>query len=281
MGGEQISADRHDSLTTWRYRSSEPVPFLNITIAPYRVLDVRGARIFHFVEDTAGAGQVGKAITGALDRFARWFGPLARQPVLAVMEIPDGYGSQASLSAGIIQTADAFRARSELRQLYHELSHLWNAPDREHPSPRWNEGLASFLEYRMAAELDGWNDWEGVLQRRMASLLRRCAPPVRCNAVPLARFGQAGMTDLSYGTGLALFYALDRVLGPDEFNRVYREYFQSHQSGGSTDELAAAFRSVGPVTEPILQDWLFTSRWYSRLSSGEALGAMVESYRKP
>lgn len=281
MGGEQVASERRDSLTTWRYRSIDPVPFLNITIAPYRVMEVTGARIFHFAEDSTGGGQVARAITGAIERFTQWFGPLPRTRTLTVMEIPAGYGSQGSLAAGIIQTADAFQSRSALRQLYHELSHLWNAPDQEHPSPRWNEGLASFLEYRMAAELDGWNEWDRLVDPRMARLQRQCAPPAGCDRVPLARYGEAGMTDFSYGVGFALFYALDRVLGPEAFNRTYRGYFQAHLSGGSTQELAAAFRSSGPAAERVLQDWLFTPRWSARLSSGETLGNMIEGYRKP
>jgi len=281
MGGVRIAAERHDSLITWHYRSIDPVPFLNIVVAPYRVMEIAGARIFHFAEDSSGAAQVATAITGAVARFTRWFGPLHRTPSLTVMEIPDGYGSQASLASGIIQTADAFRARTELRQLYHELSHLWNTIDRDSPSPRWNEGLASFLEYRLAAELDGWNDWEGLLTRRVTSLLRRCLPPARCDTVPLARYGEAGMTDFSYGAGLLLFFALDKVLGPETFNRAYRDYLQAHPNGGSTEELAAAFRSSGTAAEPILQEWLFTPRWHARLAAGETVLQIMEGYRKP
>lgn len=278
MGGEQVASERHDSLTTWRYRSIDPVRFLNITIAPYRVMEVTGARIFHFAEDSTGGGQVARAITGAIERFTQWFGPLPRARTLTVMEIPAGYGSQGSLAAGIIQTADAFQSRSALRQLYHELSHVWNAPDRERPSPRWNEGLASFLEFRMANELDGWNDWDRLVDPWLAQTQRGCA---RCNAVPLVRFGEAGMTDFSYGVGFALFYSLDRVLGSEQFNRAYRNYFQSHSGGGSTEELAAAFQSTSPAAERVLQDWLFTPRWHARLIAGETLSGMIEGYRKP
>jgi hypothetical protein len=29
----------------------------------------------------------------------------------------------------------------------------------------------------------------------------------------------------------------------------------------------------------VLQDWLFTTRWYSRLKAGETLPQMIERYR--
>ena len=182
------------------HRSIEPVPFLNISIAPYRVTEGDGFRIFAFPEDSAGAAVVSAAVTNALTTLTRWYGSLVRQPDIAVMEIPEGFGSQASLSAGIILTADSFRDRAQLRQLYHELSHLWNPPDADVPSPRWNEGLATFLQWRLAAELDGWSDWNARLESAAQSLVRRCQP-VNCATRPLAEYGRAGMTDLSYPVG--------------------------------------------------------------------------------
>ena len=73
-----------------------------------------------------------------------------------MIEIPEGFGSQASATAGIILDASAFGDQAQLPQLYHELSHFWNPRDLDVPSPRWNEGLAMYLQYRLARELDGF-----------------------------------------------------------------------------------------------------------------------------
>src|SRR6185436_6780285 len=104
------------------YRSTEPVPFLNITVAPYRILESDATHIFYFPNDSSGARMIERAVSGAMHTFAGWYGELQGKPRLTVMEIPEGFGSQASLAAGIIQTADAFRDRGQLRQVYHELS---------------------------------------------------------------------------------------------------------------------------------------------------------------
>ena len=176
-GGEPLEPVRTDSLVTWIYRTRTPAPFLNIAIAPYRTLTRSGLRIFYFPEDSAGAGMVDSAVAGAMARFSAWYGPLEHGGDLTVIEIPEGWGSQASLAAGIIETADAFRDRAQLPQLYHELSHLWNLPDRERPSSRWNEGLAMFLQWRVAAELDGWSGWDAAIDR----LQQRLETPVAAN----------------------------------------------------------------------------------------------------
>jgi hypothetical protein len=195
------------------------------------------------------------------------------------MEIPEGYGSQASLTGGIILTADAFRDRSQLRQLYHELSHLWNVPDRDVPSPRWNEGLATFVQWRMAGELDGWSDWNARTEASAQSLLRRCTPPSACAAVPLAEYGRRGLTDYAYTTGFLMFYALYHTLGEATFDSTYRAFFQQYRvEGATTATLARAFVAADNRADRILNEWLFTTRWRERLAAGETMAAIVASY---
>ena len=237
----------------------------NITIAPYDSLDQGGVRVFFFPRDSAGARTLARASHAALERYADWFGPLGQESRLTVIEIPDGWGSQASLTAGIIQTADAFRDGAERYQLYHELSHLWNAPDLERPSPRWNEGLASFLQWRMAEELDGWHDWDARIDRIVESLKRQCSAERRCATVPFVEYGSAGLTDLSYSVGALMFDTLYRSLGPQAFDRAYRDFFQRHRlSGGTNRERVASFERVNPGSRRIFADWLYSTRWYQR-----------------
>jgi hypothetical protein len=282
MGGAPGEVVLKDSLVSWTYRSTVPVPFLNITVAPYRVYESGLARVFSLPADSMGGRLVAEAVDSAVERYISWFGSLGARPRVVVMEIPEGFGSQADLAAGIIMTADAFRDRGQLRQLYHELSHLWNPPDLDHPSPRWNEGLASFLEWRMAAELDGWTGWEAQLERSVQSLMRRCATPPRCDEHPLQTFGEAGLTGRSYSVGMLMFYSLHELMGPDRFNRAYREFFQRYRtSGATTAELVAAYRRAEPRSERVFRDWLYTTRWYGRLSAGDSLGRIVDGYRQP
>lgn len=282
MGGRPLETIMRDSLVTWTYQSSGPVPFLNIAIAPYRTLDRGGVRIFHFSQDSAGALMIERAISGALARYTAWYGTLGQDFHLTIMEIPEGWGSQASLSAGIIETADAFRDRAQLHQLYHELSHLWNPPDLDRPSPRWNEGLASFLEWRMAAELDGWDGWEPRLDRLEQSVRGGCEPRRPCTTVPFAAYGRSELTTLSYPVGALTFYSLYKTLGTDAFDRAYREFFQQHRERGATSQdLIAAFKRADPASERIFAEWFSTTRWYARLIGGEPLRQILDYRSRP
>jgi hypothetical protein len=278
-GGEALEPIRTDSLVTWVYRSVMPAPFLNIAIAPYRTLTRAGLRIFYFPEDSSGAGMVDTAVAGAMTQLAAWYGALEQGGRLTVIEIPEGWGSQASLAGGIIETADAFRDRAQLYQLYHELSHLWNVADRDQPSPRWNEGLAMFLQWRLAGALDRWSGWDARLDRLEQRLKNDCRPPAPCESVPFADYGKKELTGLSYSVGMAMFYALYQALGPDAFDRAYRSFFQKYKiAGGTTADLIAAFHSVSPAADRIFAEWLTTTRWYARLSAGESVKQIVRGY---
>jgi len=278
--GTGASRPAGDSLVTWEYRGDRPVPFLNIAIAPYRVLEGAGSRIFHFPADAAGARMVARAIARAVGRLTSWYGPPGAAPRLTVVEIPEGYGSQASLAAGILQTADAFRRRAELPQLYHEITHVWNVPDGDRPSPRWNEGLATFLQWRLAAALDGWDGWPARLQRAVQGIDRTCRSGAPCDSVPFAGYGGAGLTDLSYPVGLLMFYALRAAMGSAAFDRAYRDFFQRfRETGAPSDSLVAVFRRTSPAAAPVFDDWFASTRWRRRLAA-EGFDAVVAGYRR-
>jgi len=272
---------RRDSLTTWTYRTVVPSPVLNIAVARYRTLVRSGLHIFYFPQDSAGARMVDVAVARAMARYASWYGTLESTLPVTIIEIPENWGSQASLAGGIMETADAFRDQRQLYQLYHELSHLWNPPDPP-SSPRWNEGLAMFLQWRLAGELDGWAGWDGRIDRVESAVQRECQALPSCATVPFADYGKAEMTDLSYSVGLAMFYALYETLGAETFDRAYRDFLRRHRTGGATNAaLVAAFHAASPASDAIFADWFTTTRWYARLRSGESVRTIVNGYPRP
>jgi len=265
---------------TWVFAGREPVPFLNITIAPYRVLQSGALRIFHFADDGDGARTVLAGIEHAIDLYTTWFGPLDHAPALTVMEIPEGWGSQSSLAGGIIQTADAFRDPRAMPQVFHEIAHLWHPVDTDAPPVRWNEGLATFLQWRVAAALDSAVLLDQAMAHTARSLLQRLSSETR--SVPMIAYGSAGLTDLSYLTGAVMFYLAYETLGPERFDAVLGAYYRAHpHTGTSTRAFADWLTGAEPgLRGTILEDWLFTTRGIGRLEAAEPLSAMVESYRE-
>jgi len=281
-GGRLVRRTLANGRVTFEYRNLEPVEFLNIAIAPYQRLEGQDATVFYFPADSAGAGRVLDRLESALALLGRWFGPIESKAGITVIEIPEGFGSQASLAAGIIQTREAFNDSTQYRQLYHELSHLWNAPDLDVPSPRWNEGLASFLERRMAAELDGWPAMDAFMDDAARTIVTRFDENPTYQTTPLVDYGKTSHTDLSYRVGMLAFYALDRLIGSEAFNHGIGTYLRRYRdSGGATADLVTVFQQAAPTIDitGFFQDWFYSMNWYERLRDGASLGELIEGSR--
>jgi len=275
--GRLLEQTTKDGRTTFVYASSAPTPFLNIPVAEYALMSRPGVRVYYFPADSAGARRVLEGAARGLALLERWFGPLGTDPDIVVMEIPEMWGSQASLAGGIIQTADAFRDAGRLFALYHELTHLWNAPDVDQPSARWNEGLATFLSRRMARVLDGWEGMDEAVQRTAQHLVDPQASPPQIASVPFLDYGDHGLTDLSYRVGFLMFWALHAALGDERFDGGLGSYYQENRERGGTFEALMEHLEARTSTalDEFFRDWVRTTAWHDRLRSGtppEAIG---------
>jgi aminopeptidase N len=269
-GGALVERTTREGRTTFVYESTAPVPFLNLPIAEYVERSSDGIRVYHFRADSIGGQRVLDRTVAGLDLLAEWFGPLRSTPKLAVMEIPEMWGSQASLTAGVILTADAFSETGSLVPLYHELTHLWNPRDVDLPSARWNEGLATFLQLRMAQDLDSFDAMEGTIRRFADGIVASGDRTPDITTVPFARYGAAGRTDLSYRVGALMFHALYSNMGSDAFDAAFREYYQTHRDdGGTFDGLLEAFQAHSAVDlSGFFDTWVRTTAWYDQLAAG-------------
>ena len=279
-GGAVTRTSHADGTTTWRYVSGGPSPVLNISIAPFDTLVDGGVRLFHFREDSVGARRLLASTQRALHVLTEWFGPLHGEARVTITEIPNGWGSQASLVGGIIQSAAAFRDAEQMGELYHELSHLWNVKDTDSPSPRWNEGLASFLQGLLQERGDGWTGRKASDAWVIGGLRRRIASDSLLCAVPFADFGKRGMTDESYWVGHVMFGTLYELLGEQQFNRIVGGYYQRYADGGTTKQLVMfAKRTASRDLTRFFDDWLFSTRWTGIDTNGTSMGELAEHYR--
>ncbi|HEV2671077.1 MAG TPA: hypothetical protein VGU74_08305 [Gemmatimonadales bacterium] len=279
-GGTSTRTPHEDGTATWRYTSSAPSPFLNIAIAPFDTIGDSVLRVFYFRADSLGALRLMASAQTALKTFTQWFGPPHRALTLTITEIPDGFGSQASLVGGIIQTASAFRDPTHLGELYHELSHIWNARDTEHPSPRWNEGLATFLEKLMRERLDGWTGREEGYAQAIANMKTRIAEDSLLRRVPFIDYGKHDLTGASYRVGDLMFATMYDLLGEEQFNRVLGGYYQQFADSGTTrDFVAFAKRVASPDLLVFFDDWMMTPRWTERLAAAASIRDLASGYR--
>lgn len=283
-GGERVGVEATGGRAVWRWRNRVPAWRIDVTVAPYGVLERDGLTVFHFPADAAGAARIAREFARAMETYSEWFGPLPDFAGFTIIEIPEGYGSQADVTS-ILQTADAFREGGEDRvfELYHEASHLWNVPATDRPAPRWEEGLAMFLQHLLVDHFAG--DAELTTTERAAArigerLRERFAADPDAAATPMADYGRRRMTDLSYLVGMLMFGTLYRRIGADDFRRIVGGFFARYRStGASTDELGAfADTATRHDLRPFFRDWLFTTGYRRFLSSALRLDRIAAAY---
>lgn len=278
-GGELLSRRDTVGWTTFEFRNLKPAWRMDFAVAPFVVRREGTLTVYHLAADSVGAERVMKSTQRGLTLFTRWFGPLQRPTPFALLEIPDGWGAQADVTS-ILEPAAAFRDSLSIHEVYHELSHLWNVVPTDSSSPRWAEGLASFVEDLAVDSLNGRSVSDRNAQWLVGRLRQMVVRDPRVSTVPLADYGKQSMTDYSYSVGGLAFYLMYHVMGHDAFTRLVRDYYAKYAiSGGSTDQFFAMARRVSPVPiDALINDWITTTRWTSLIGTQDALG-LVGRYR--
>jgi hypothetical protein len=280
-GLELIERETRDEWTTWVYRSRQPSFQIVVPVAPYDTIETADARVYYFPEDREGAERVSQGITDTMELYERWFGALHDRSFLAVVEIPEWYGSQA-LRPTVIQDARAFRDPSAMLELYHEISHFWNVPDPEPAASRWNEGLAMYLQQITRVALDeDTGELSVVWERAFKGLKEQFEEHPDYRGVPLAKAGAMELTSvLSYRGGQLMFALLDHRLGQAQLLDMLKNFYRKYvESGATSKEFADFVVTHTPGAKPIIDEWFLGSEYSDLVLAAADYAALAERYQ--
>lgn len=278
-GGRLVEQTVAAGWVTYVYRSIKPSWRMDFAIGDYALIQDGPIRIAYLRRDSVGARRVAGNARRSLDLFTGWFGAIPGDPSLTILEIEDGYGSQADVVT-ILQAAAAFRDSTRDVELYHEVAHLWNPPPTDLPSPRWNEGLSSFLQYLAEEELTG-RPVAAARADQLLDWLRGVAPRRdRLAHVPLIDYGKEQMTDYSYSVGAVCFHLLYGVVGPERFRAIIGGFSREYAAtGASTREFATfASRTARRDLRTLFDDWMFTTGWWPAIQGGATYAELLRKY---
>ena len=282
-GGVLVDKNFHDGLVTFSYRNIKPAWRIDAAISKYALFESGKNRIFYFPEDSLGAQRAMNALTKTLDLFTEWFGPLADYQGFSIIEVPNGYGSQADVTT-ILQTADAFGDPENLYGLYHEISHQWNVEPLDPAPPRFeSEGLAMLLQHLVQEELENKTDAAKKGAQRCAERVRKAFeknPEYR--DVPMMDYGEEDMTDLSYTKGMVMFYTLYKIVGEEQFKELIGSFYQEYHTRGATaDEFVEHCRRKSRVDlTDIFNDWVYGIESSEYILDGFSVEDIINKYRK-
>jgi len=282
-GGREVERIAGVGGVTWAFRNIRRAWRMDAAISRYRVLRKGNSRVYYFPEDEAGARRVMQAMNDALGRYSGWFGPLEDFRGFAVIEIPEGWGSQADVTS-IIQTAAAFRNPDNLHQVYHEISHQWNVEAIDPlPSRLESEGMATYLQYRLLEEIGGR---KGALEKGVRHCLerfrRQCGDNPAAADVPMADYGSHKLTGLSYTKGMVFFALLNRFMGDDAFGAAVGSFYRRyHRDGATLEQFTDHFQSNSPRDlRGLFRDWIYESRSSRWILNGEGWKELKNRYEE-
>lgn len=278
-GGSLLSREGRNGQATFVFTNLKKAWRMDVAIAKYRELNDGNMKVCFLEGDSIGAGTVLRYMKRTIRLFSSWWGPLRDFQGFSIIEIPDGYGSQADVTS-VLQTAAAFNDSTELRQMYHELSHLWNVRLNE-ISPRWEEGLASFIEYLTIEKLEHRAYLDYVTAWYLDHFTKKLAGDKELRITPMCDFGTKAMTDHSYSLGMIAFRVLFEIVGESEFHRIIREFYGRYAGPGSTTKgfakLAGEMSNVD--VSRFFNDWFFTTNYISILEMANDFSAIVRHYK--
>ncbi len=285
-GGELVGKSAKDGFVTYSYKNIRPAWRIDIAIADYRIVTGKtgSLNVFCFPRHEKGARDILEVMEKTMKLYYDWFGPLKGFKDFSVIEVPDGYGSQADVTA-ILQDEAAFRGKKAHYRFYHELSHLWNpTPLDPIPCRFESEGLATFMEYLVEERLD---NKKNVLADGFAAVkgryLERCRKNPEYLDVPMIDHGVKGITGLSYGKGMLFFTILYELVGEKEFFDIIKGFYSKYEGRGAATANFVDYLNNYPGKDlaRFTKEWITGTQSSRDLMNKLSLKQIVNKYNRP
>ena len=280
-GGQLVSKINSNGNTIYNFKNTKLAWRIDIVIGKYKTLDHPILKIHYLEQDQAGAETVLRYARNAIALYSKWWGNLKELPIFSIIEIPSGYGSQADETC-ILQSADVFLDSLQMRQLYHELSHLWNVNPTDQFYPRWNEGLASFVEYLTIEKLENRPYLDYITDWYLKLLKKEIASDSLLKMTPFIEFSKKGIQSYAYEVGMLMFRILYEVMGETNFNKCIATYYSRYYlTGATTDQFVeTAIQTGGNHLIEFFKDWMYTTNYTQLISSGLPIKEMSKLYTR-
>ncbi len=274
-----------DGTETFRFASRMPTWRMDIAAAKFKVLknDAGNLVVYALPEDEAGAGNLLKEMQRVMEFYTRRFGPSKKATAYTVIEIPDGWGSQAS-DFYILQAAAAFRDAKRAHELYHEIGHSWNVKAKpEVRRTRWfDEAFASYFEALALREFEGQKAFDDRMAGYREHFRNEAKKNSRNATTPIAEYGKEELGGNSYTKGAWSLYVLQQIVGEETWNRIVRAFLSefSDRPADFGDFQRVAERVSKRELSRFFSEWIFGAESSQLLQGNSSIQEIVQRYRE-
>ncbi len=224
-GGELVDSQVGSKNSTFVFRSKIPTWRIDVAVAKFTVLSNATDQlvVYHLPDDSIGARVVMIASRAVIKLYGELFGQPESFKGYSIIEIPDGWGSQAS-DYYFLQTAAAFKDTARISEVYHEIGHSWNAtPSADVQRCRYfDEAFASFCEALAIRAFHGARAFEEDMEKSRDLFVRWAEYDRQVFETPIAGYGAKELGRHSYTKGAWSLYVLYHLVGENTFASIIR-----------------------------------------------------------
>ncbi|HUU36959.1 MAG TPA: M1 family aminopeptidase [Candidatus Desulfaltia sp.] len=281
-GGRPIETVRKSGNATFIFESFKPTWRVDVAAAKFKVIEEGGIRVYAIPGDEAEAPRILEAARKSFLFFTGLFGEVGDFPGFTIIEVPEGWGSQAA-DFYILQTAAAFRDKEKASELYHEIAHNWNV--RVKPAVQrcryFDEAFASYFQGLAIREFEGEDAFEDYMGMRRDRFLKSCERDEKNCSTPIVDYWKEERGENSYTKGAWSLYVLHQAVGDETFRSLVTGFLREYRVRPSDfqDFQVFAEKTVGRSLDAFFKEWIYGTESSRQLREKVDAGRIAARYR--
>lgn len=282
-GGALTATTKGAETVTFAHKSKIPTWRIDIAIAKFKILtdEERKLSVYVVPEDEPGAKNLLNGMKNVIAFYSRMFGPVKNYQGYTVIEIPDGWGSQAS-DYYFLQTSAAFKDPDRIGEMYHEVGHTWNvkAKSAVRRCRYFDEAFASYFEGLAIREFKGEAAFLADMEKSRDSFAQWAKYDKRNYDTPIADYWKEELGRLSYTKGAWSLYVLHQLVGEEKFRGIIREFLEGFSEPGADfgDFRKTAEKVSGKNLGKFFDEWIYGAESSRLLVEKVPIAEIVRRY---
>jgi len=283
-GGRPIETKSKADTTTFVFESYKATWRIDIAAAKFKMIEDEDAkiRVFAIPEDEGEGRRILEAAQKSFRFYSGLFGELGDLPGYTIIEVPEGWGSQAG-DFYSLQSAAAFRDKGRTSELYHEIAHGWSV--RVKPGIQrcryFDEAFASYFQGLAIREFEGQEAFDRYMTRLRDNFIKSCEKDEKNGSTPIADYWKEERGENSYTKGAWSLFVLNRLVGDSVFRSLVSGFLREFRTREVDFEGFERFaeKAAEKNLDRFFKEWIFGAESSRLLRERLDAGQIADRYR--